>query len=61
MNDNERKGLPADIDLLESALKLLRTNPSDIRRVKHLADVMARVNPQVLDKIKELEASCTQV
>ena len=54
LNDNERLGLPKDIDLLESALDILRKDPSDIRRVMHLADVMDRVRPQIRDKEREL-------
>ncbi|WP_210499304.1 hypothetical protein [Vibrio crassostreae] len=54
LNDNERLGLPKDIDLLESALDILRKDPSDLKRVMHLSDVMDRVRPQVRDKEREL-------
>lgn len=47
MNDNERKGLPKDIDLLEAAIKLLKVKPYDQRRVKNLRSCMERVLPQV--------------
>lgn len=54
LNDNEQLGLPKDIDLLESALDILRKDPSDLRRVMHLSDIMDRVRPQVRDKEREL-------
>lgn len=52
MNDNERKGLPKDIDLLETAIKLLKVKPNDQRRVKNLLSCMKRVLPQVEGKVE---------
>ncbi|CAL9984888.1 nicotinamide-nucleotide adenylyltransferase [Vibrio phage D480] len=53
-NDNENKGLPADIDLVESAIKALKRKPNDIRRSRHLNSVMQRVGNQIDTKIGEL-------
>lgn len=55
MNDNELKGLPTDIDLLETAIQLLKAKPYDQRRLEHLANVMTRVQPQVLKRKAELD------
>lgn len=57
LNDNQRKGLPADIDLLASAITLLQNKPDDLRRVTHLREVLERVTPQVVAKENELAAS----
>ncbi|MCY9861543.1 hypothetical protein OTK49_03300 [Vibrio coralliirubri] len=56
MNDNQHKGLPADIDLLASAIELLQIKPHDLRRVTHLREVIERVTPQVVAKEQELAA-----
>ncbi len=54
MNDNERKGLPADFDLLETAVANLKRKPHDIRRLHNLHNIMKRVEPQIKERVKEL-------
>ena len=56
MNDNEKKGLPKDIDLLETAIKLLKVKPNDQRRVKNLLSCIERVLPQVECKLEEVDS-----
>lgn len=53
MNDNELKGLPADIDLVETAVSILKREPHDVRRLRHLRSCMRRVDSQISDKIGE--------
>lgn len=55
LNDNEKKGLPADIDLLEQAIQSLKVKPTDERRNRHLNDVLIRVLEQVKFKLREVE------
>lgn len=51
MNDNERKGLPRDIDMLTTAINAVQRRPGVDRRLRHLARVMNRVLPQVQESI----------
>ena len=55
LNDNEIKGLPADIDLLEQAIKNLKLKPTDKLRNRHLNDVLIRVLEQVKFKLRNVE------
>ena len=54
MNDNERKGLPKDIDLLETAINLLKMKPNEKRRIENLLSCIERVTPQVKIKLEEV-------
>ena len=49
LNDNELKGLPRDIDLLETAIAALKRKPEDTRRRQHFKSIMARVGAQLKD------------
>ena len=52
MNDNQLRGLPADIDLLiHAAEAVVRKN--DTRRILHLESVVERVRPQYDELFKE--------
>ncbi|EGR2232282.1 hypothetical protein DZF79_29205 [Vibrio parahaemolyticus] len=59
LNDNQRKGLPADIDLLATAISLVQENPSDAKRIIHLRKVIKRLEPQLEDKELELTGRLT--
>ena len=60
LNDNQRKGLPTDIDLLATAISLVQTNPSDAKRIVHLRKVIKRLEPQLEDKELELTGRLIQ-
>lgn len=57
LNDNEKKGLPADIDLLEQAIQNLKTKPTDKRRHCHLGHVLIRVLEQIKLKLRNVEVN----
>lgn len=59
LNDNQRKGLPADIDVLATAISLVQANPSDAKRIIHLRKVIKRLEPQLEDKELELTGRLT--
>lgn len=43
LNDNERRGLPASIDLLRKAVETVERNPKCSRRGSHLLAMCNRV------------------
>lgn len=55
LNDNEKKGLPADIDLLETAIQNLKVDKKDQRRLKNFHDIHIRVFEQIRQKLLGLE------
>ena len=55
LNDNEKKGLPADIDLLEQAIQQFKAKPSDERRNRNLCNLLIRVLEQVKFKLRCVE------
>lgn len=58
LNDNEKKGLPADIDLLESAISsVLRNDSFEQLRLLHLNNVLVRVQEQVKQKLRNYEVN----
>lgn len=60
LNDNEKKGLPADIDLLESAIdNVLRNESFDHFRLLNFNNVIIRVQEQVKQKLRSYEAEMT--
>lgn len=61
LNDNEKKGLPADIDLLEQAIQSLKAKPTDERRNRHLNDVLIRVLEQVKFKLRNVEVDVSDI
>lgn len=59
LNDNQRKGLPADIDLLATAISLVQAKPSDAKRIIHLRKTVKRLEPQLEEKELELTGRLT--
>ncbi len=57
LNDNEKKGLPADIDLLEQAIQNLKAKPTDKRRHCNLGDILIRVLEQIKLKLRNVEVN----
>ncbi|AEH21937.1 VHS1124 protein [Vibrio phage 1] len=53
MNDNERQGLPADIDLVSTSIANLLRKPGDLKRLENLRSCLIRLLAQVDKKIAE--------
>ncbi|WYC17988.1 nicotinamide-nucleotide adenylyltransferase and transcriptional regulator [Vibrio phage vB_VneS_J26] len=53
MNDNERKGLPADIDLVSTAITNLTRKPGKLSRLENLRSCLIRLLAQVEQQIAE--------
>ena len=49
LNDNEKRGLPASIDLLRVAVISLENNPDSERRKVHLLNVINRVKNEMME------------
>ncbi|AUR81213.1 hypothetical protein Ares1_0077 [Vibrio phage Ares1] len=47
MNDNERQGLPADIDLVSTSIANLLRKPGDLKRLENLRSCLIRLLSQV--------------
>ncbi|QCG76737.1 hypothetical protein [Vibrio phage D4] len=59
MNDNERKGLPADIDLVSTAIANLTRKPEDLKRLEALRSCLIRLLAQVDKLISQRKSDYT--
>lgn len=60
-NDNEKKGLPADIDLLENAIIAIHTQPLNIKRVQNMRDISHRVLEQLKLKLRNVSLDVEKI